>query len=353
MGCIIPPPMDITFARCGRIRVTPTASVSFTEWQNASALRRARMTLVATVPQGSASSRFRVWETLLTFCALFDLSISSITAEDVADYVLWRAATDMPGVPPPPRGVPVLGSSAMGDLASLRAHALDTGVLPEEVLYGHCITVILKRLSAGEKYDSVRKSPVSPEDIVRLLDILDDPRETRERKDIALSLITGWYFFMRVGELSGVDWENVTVKGGASPSVSVVLPRTKTSRGLAPLPVSRTCMAPVLIRAFKAYAQACGPLPNKGKMCPPVVLQKVMQDWFGVPPVRHGDTRPLPWSLRAGAATACYAAGMAPDRIMRLGRWASQVALMYAVLTPSVQARIYLDVAKEAWWAGA
>ena len=354
LGCVIPPPLTVVLARVGRVRLVPTAPVSASAWQIASPLRRARLSIVATVPLGSAALRCRAWETLLAFCALFALCLQALTAEDIADFVVWRSVTEIPEVPAPPRGVPILASSAMGDLAALRAHALATGSLREDVLYGHCITVVLKRLSSGEKHDSVRKTPVPADEIVRLVDVLENPAISIARRTMAYCLILAWFLFMRVGELLALSWTQV-VFNAQNPGVTVTFLRTKVSQGLAPIPVSRTCIAPLLIRATRSFLRALTrqALPTAGNLLPPDTnVQEVMRSFFGLPPIRPGETRALPWSLRAGAATACYMAGMAPDRIMRLGRWASQVALMYAVLTPAVQARIYDALGAEDWWLG-
>lgn len=71
---------------------------------------------------------------------------------------------------------------------------------------------------------------------------------------------------------------------------------------------------------------------------------------LGQPPLLLGEERQLPWSLRAGGATMAFHAGMDPVRIMRLGRWDSEVAIMYSVLGARVQVDTWLAAFRDSWY---
>ena len=71
---------------------------------------------------------------------------------------------------------------------------------------------------------------------------------------------------------------------------------------------------------------------------------------LGSPPIMPGEARALPWSLRCGGATACFAAGIDPASIRRIGRWSSEVALLYCCVTPLTQDRRYGALADAGWW---
>lgn len=279
----------------------------------------------------------------MTFIALFKLSFLLLTCEDMADFVMWRSAVDVPGVPPPPRGNPVLPSTAMAELAHIRAHAQTTSTLPEHVLYGYPITSVLKRLGAGERHDSVRKTPVPADTVVRLATAATAAGTAVSRVLEAVVLAIGFFFFLRMGELEFMQWQDISIRDNR---VHIVIRRQKTRSQLAPIPVSRACSAPVLVRIVRIALA----LKLTGPICKDVDVRAVLLKHLGSPPVLPGEPRALPWSLRCGGATACFAAGIDPAAIKRIGRWSSEVALLYCCVTPLTQDRLYGALAEANWW---
>jgi hypothetical protein len=355
-GLLIPAPCRIELKR-GPLDLVPNAAVNADLYLAAPPLRKARLALLACIPPASARGRQAAVAVFSSFLRqVAKVPWSSLTSDDVADFVLWRAAppTDA-GVPPPPRG-PVEPSTALSDLAHLRAHARLTGdgVLPR--LYGHQVSETLRRLGAGERHDSVRKTPVDLADVARAVERAEAPRASVQDRSDAFLLALGLFLFLRAGEC-GFPRDRLLV---SPDGIGLVFVAQKTRPGPAAKRVTRLCCAPLLVRAhtaFRAQLQKLRPSEPvfRNATGGPLAAQDVRTTLLrvlGPPPVLVGETRALPWSLRAGGATMCFHSGMAPDRIMRLGRWSSEVAMMYAVLSARVQTDTWLGTFSEEWYGG-
>lgn len=337
---MVPPPMRLRF-HDGVRWITPRAPVPTRLWDMASPVRRVRLAVLATVPPATAAAWRRALATFESFLLSEDIGWSDVDQAVTADFVVWRAC------PPWEEGLSrrvVRSATALSELARLRAYrtALHLDV---SGLYGPLVTAVLRRLGANERHDSVRKTPVSWADAVRLAEkALRRPKDWELVRDASL-IITGLCFFLRGGE-TDVDRSDVAVDA-AGVTFTWRHQKTRGSAVARALPVSRSCNLRVLVDVSRCWLslRGSGPGPwwprSAGPSPAPVSTDFVRQQLvlrFGTPPLLPGEDRVLPWSLRAGAATACFAAGLPPDRIRRLGRWSSEVALMYAVLTPAVQA---------------
>lgn len=352
-GLIIPPPLGVTLLR-GEITFTPTVPIPATVWNAASCLGRARLQISTSLPVGTA----RGWATALTifqaFLAFNKTSWQDVDAAVLADFVVWRVVLPA-GTPKPPPGFNerVELETAMEYVGRLRAYVLITEIADVKRFYGPALTAISKRLSSGGR-DSVRKTPVNVEEVDAIVsaaltsDSLDALRD-------AAAVTTAFFFFLRGGEL---DFLTKSVQVTAS-DVTVVFTHQKNRGGIAKTvlsrPVSRICAAPTLLRVMAAYlaAKRKAGLPTDmffEGYDSSARLRETLYRLLGRPEVLPGETLPLPWSCRAGAATYAFMAGMSKDRIMRLGRWKSEVALTYAVLTPRVQAVCWLQAFRAQWW---
>jgi hypothetical protein len=353
-GCVVPDDVTVRM-KSARVTFRPTSCVAASEYNNAPPLKRARLSILSCIPPRSAASRMAAWrlfDEFLTSCT--SVQWSNFTAEDVSDFVVWRAA-------PPDTVVqtrnPVEVSTVMADLARLRAHAFATSqVAIAARLYGAEITTILKRLGSGDNHDSVRKTPVDPSVVDVLVASAEADPMDYDACFVAALVAVGIYFFTRGGELD-VSNEHLRVVGRVG-TFTFVHQKTKPGVGVKPKPVARSCKAPMLLRALATWDRhrpklgtlpAFPSAPGSRKAVTTTQVRELLGKTLGKPAVLPGEERVLPWSLRAGGATMCFLAGMDPSRIMRLGRWSSEVALMYCVLTSSVQAKAWADAFQADW----
>jgi hypothetical protein len=343
---VVPSPVEVKTV-VGLKVIRATLGVPAMAYFAASPLRQARMAITASVPEGSARARLGAWQRFCRFLVVIKTAVSMISVEDVADYVVWRAA--------PPSGgfshiTPVRAATVMGDLSHIRGYAYDTGAIDPTCLYGRPISLVLKRLGGSDKHDSVRKTPVEIEVVERSVRLAERSNAADSDIMMAVLLTFGVFFFLRCGEC-GFTGGDVAATGT---DITLTWTLQKTRSRLVPTRMSRTCGSPLLLRAWTVYMRRWPKrnpsesiLWHEGTPITAGRVQTILQGHLGAPPVLPGEQRALPWSLRAGGATLCFTKGMATDRIMRLGRWTSEVSLMYCVLTPGVQAAAWhaVDVA--------
>lgn len=353
MSQVLPPPLRLCF-KDGVREVVPNTTVPRVEWEKAHPIRRARLSLLATITTGAASARAAAWRLFATFLELVRVPLDSVYPSDVADFVVWRVAPPE-SVTTPARG-PVLAATAMSDLARLRAHALSLALDVHRHLYGPPITAVLKALGSSDKHDSVRKTPVAVRDIHRLVDQACAPGADIAFMRSVFIVTLGFFFFCRGGELDVRRQHLVASRSTISFTFTHQKPRGTPV--VAARPVTRSCAAPVLRRMYDRYLPFMpkspdAPVGADSSGTPPssASVRAMLLALLGTPPILPGEDSSLPWSLRAGAATMCFQSGIPIDRIMRLGRWSSEVALMYCVLTPSVQDRLWQPVADAGWYA--
>ena len=297
---------------------------------------------MAAAPVTTAKGRASALRMFTRFMSLFALSWATLTTEDVADYVAWRAVppTDA-SIPQPPWGA-VLPATAMGDIAHLRAHLALLG--DERTLaafYGTPITMIFRRIGS-DKHDAVRKTPIQYKDVIRLC----QTAATATAAAVALA----FFLLMRGGELAAMTMAAVTL----TPTYcDVTFFRQKARAGIAALAVTRRCTAPPLIDILNRYMMERG--TAAGPLFPTLTttadVRRLFTQALGTPPTLPGEKSPLPWSARAGGASAMFAADVDPEKLMKYGRWASRIAMMYCVLTPHAQAEAWKGAAE--WWVGA
>lgn len=335
--------------KVGWLVARPNVPIDASTYLAAPPLRRARLALLTALPPRSAAARASAVRLFLDFLVWQGETWHTFTCEVVADFVLWRAAP--PDGYPWARSGPVDASTAGQDITHVRgyARAVDPAAVPR--LYGPSVTESLRALGGSEKHDSVRKTPVPWERLHELVDKAEQHAVAPTLAWLVFALVLGFVFFARLGELVGFHVRDI-VLGGAY--VQVTFRRQKARAQAAPRPVSRTCTAPLLMRALALVrdswpADPGAPLLAHAGLRVSDDVRLAMLRVFGPPPVMPGETRSLPWSLRAGAATMAFMCGVDMERIMRLGRWASRVACTYAVLTAQVQARIW-GQAMGAWY---
>jgi hypothetical protein len=193
---VVPSPVEVKTV-VGLKVIRATLGVPAVAYFAASPLRQARMAIAASVPEGSARARLSAWQRFCRFLIVIRIAIAHITVEDVADYVVWRAA--------PPTGgfahiTPVRAATVMGDLAHIRAYAYDTGAIDPTCLYGRPISLVLKRLGGSDKHDSVRKTPVEIEAVERSVRLAERSNAADSDIMMAVLLTFGVFFFLRCGE---------------------------------------------------------------------------------------------------------------------------------------------------------
>lgn len=235
----------------------------------------------------------------------------------------------------------------MADLAHVRHFNSASQIINQEALFGPQVTATLKALGSNEKYDSVRKTPVSPQSVVASSNAACEVGASWDTVLWGVLMVLGFFFFLRLGEVAALLWTDVVL---VNRGVQITIRRQKTRSQLQPIPVVRFCAAPILVRVVTralSFRDRCqGPVwPATGGL-----LREALVRHLGLPPILSGETRPLPWSWRAGGATACFNAGISVARIQRIGRWASETALMYCCMTPLAQSRLYDGLADEAWY---
>ena len=354
-GTIVPAPCVVTMKR-GLVELRPTVGISRSLYETSSPLRRARLALLACIPSSTAAGRLgalRLFSLYLSVVARVPWNL--VDPAVVADFVMWRVAPPRVGsVPPPPRG-PVEPATAMSDVVHLRAHANATSQ-PDAVAmwYGDAVTAIFKRLGAGEKYDSVRKTPVALAAAHALVAQAERPLAAERDKMDAFLVVIGILLFLRGGETGFV--KSSLLAGDPDKYIGLTFLTQKTRSTVGSKSVSRLCSAPLLLRAYRCarpFIDKLRPSDNVfafGSSAPSTWVREQLLRILGPPPLMMGETRPLPWSMRAGGATVCFHAGMDCDRLMRLGRWSSKVSLMYAVLTAQVQSEIWTRALENERW---
>lgn len=356
-GTIIPASVSVRL-KSGIVELRPNTAVSQAEYDAGDPLRRARLALVACSPLGTAAGRLAAVRLFSIFLAtVVFVPWAAVTPPLIADYVMWRAAPPT-SVPQPPRG-PVEPSTAMGDLVHLRAHAVAVSDPRLGGWYGACITSVLKRLGAGEKHDSVRKTPVQLCAVLQLVVAAEAPGAPLSVRLDAFLVTLGVLLFLR-GSETAVTKECLVVDSRLA-YIGIIFLRQKTRPGLASKRVTRVCSAPLLLRAYRTvqpYVTSLRPsdlvFPTPSDTTTANSVRSTLLRLLGTPPVMLGEMRPLPWSMRAGGATLCFHADMDIERLMRIGRWTSRVSLMYAVLTAQVQADIWTKaLGQEDWYRDA
>lgn len=343
----------------GPVTFTPTVPVAASVASNALAcpLERARWQIVTAIPDASAQAMHAALTLFTTFLrtAAGLRSFSEVTPAHVAHFILWRAARPLGVLPPPaPYAPSVAVSTAAADVAKLRRLAIGPGLLEATQLYGREVTDVLKALRSSDDPDSVRKTPVSMPDLVRRVqEAIDIGTHESLRRAIALS--TAFFAFCRGGEtaLRGRDVDLTKLNSEDNPSITVIFRFGKARGGIlrAPLvaPVPRVLSAPPLLRSWRAWVALAGSPADDdvvfGAHAGTAAFRRLLVAELGEPPSLPGELRPLPWSVRAGAASAALAAGVSAEVLKKLGRWRSDVALSYAILTPSIQGKIWGEAA--------
>ena len=214
----------------------------------------------------------------------------------------------------------------------------DDGILAN--FYGSTITAVLKRIGAGERHDAVRKTPVAFSQVLRIA--------STATLAVASAIILGFFFLMRGGELVALEAGDVRV---GPEGVDVTFRRQKTRATVTSISVTRRCAAPLLVRVVSDYLKehtASGPVFPDLRSAADV--RRLLLTYLGMPPLLPGEAAPLPWSMRAGGASALFHSDYPEEKLMKFGRWSSRVALMYCVLSPHAQAMAWKGV-QAAWWA--
>ena len=346
-GLIVPPLLRLEFKR-GPLLLRPTLAVPRKAWDAGDPLRRAVWSVLASAPVSTAQARRAALKRFADFLGVRGRSFAMVDPMDVAEYIIWRVAI-VPGVDPPERG-PVEPATAMAEVAHIRAHAALCEAGYVERLYSTEISALLKRLGAGERPDGVRKTPVALAQVRRIAQAA--VREgTPELVEEAFLITLGFFMFMRGGEFTHIMPQHLIRTDDA---LSLTWVRTKTRSAIARHSVTRICKAPLLLQVYDLWSR----VRRKTRTDTPVfpntttaTIRDLLRRRLGHPPVMPGEPRALPWSMRAGAATQCFICGMDPERIMRLGRWSSRVALLYCVLTPQAQAAAWDQQVRTDWWS--
>jgi hypothetical protein len=343
----------------GLVRFVPTQPVQQRSVQSTNPVRQVRLAIMSSQPEGSSKAR----ESSLFIFEMYMKSVARVTWDEVdvnvaADFVCWRTLV-IPGAPRPPKGFSdtVDAATALQNLVHVRAFWVDQEYAQRaDALYGRAVSLTLRRLGAYVKHESVAKTPVEVSWVAASVAQAEEFHSPMTAWKAAF-LTTGTFFFMRPGELVALNVEDVAVVPGRG--VTVIL-RTEKARGGSVMrslvrPRVRTVSAPLLVKAWQLYSRhiprsgPCFPLNAEmivGKRMLTHDVRRQLDRWY---PGQRVDGLPL--SMRAGGATFAWRGGMTLEVLMRMGRWASMVAVTYAVMTPATQQAAWNSVrCEEAWW---
>lgn len=322
--------------------IRPTLPVLRTEWANADAVGRIRLSLLSNRPEASAEAARSALQLFSYFLlTVKNASWASLNSRTVADFLIWRVLEhDTLPPPPAPRQRVVRIASALATLTHLRMLAPRLRLCESAVLFGDEIREVQKALRTENTPDAVRKTPF-PVDTA--MDCLKEARRNPECPKACFAAafcLLGLFFFLRVGEVSALEWRDIRLE---EHRVSVSFRYQKNSGGqrneaLSRI-VTRTCTLPEVVEACRLWRSAT--VKRTGPAFPMTTsCQEYMRSLAGWPPILPGEERPLPWSLRAGGASLLFGR-LDTDVIMKLGRWRSSVGVMYCVMTPLVQQRLW------------
>lgn len=355
LDLILPPPIWST-GKSGEELVTPTLPLPRKCFVLASEIRKLRLSYVCSRPLASAKAAVSAIHLFGWFLSnVAGCTWTEVDPEVCADFLTWRCrGTSAIVTAQPPREPYVSVTSALSTLALVRSTAPLVGLCSAPSLYGEPIKGVVKRLSTARCPDSVRKTPVPASNIWALVqEALEGSADLAE----AAALAVGLAFFMRVGELTSLHLKDLcVVSAGDRPAVAVTFRFFKAAGGknkeVLTEPVCRYCTIPLLVECVSKYLHSIATFPTSSLAFPHIEVQPLLRKVLGAPPLLTGESKPLPWSLRAGAATWVFSSGLPLSFIQRMGRWRSEVGALYCVLTPVIQASLWSKVTEptqDAW----
>ena len=257
--------------------------------------------------------------------------ITEMTDDQWSEYVVLRCAppANCPG-PPRVRGV-VWAGTALADIGRVRSFMRLCGVeIPIGLRSGG--PEALGRLLRPGRSDTVAKTPVP------LRAVQEWAREVgtgkMHRALTALQLVTGFFFFMRGGEVEmeqGCIELEIVAKQVRRVHVLFTHGKAeggKCAKGLARAKI-RSCIASSLLLAWTSIIGRGWKVGKDAFGLTTEEVRRALIDRLGPPPPDIFGRPGGPWSLRAGAATEAFKRGASMDVVRRMGRWASETAALY------------------------
>lgn len=349
LDLVLPPPLE-TKGKLGDELVIPTLPMNRKTFTSANAIRQLRYTYLCAKPFATAKAALSALNLFNDFLYnIVKVQWEHLTEEEVADFLMWRVrGTEDIAPAPAPRDPYVMIGSALATLAHIRGTAPFLGLCQKEALYGDSIREIVKRLTTSNGPESVRKTPVPPDAVWRTV---DDAMLGEFDLTEAVALGLGLCFFMRVVEITSLALADLQIQQVETREAVLVIFRSfkaaggENKRSLT-TPIRRYCFIPKLVGLVKRFLYS----PRKRLPFADMKIQSLLVRVLGLPEILPGETRPLPYSLRAGGATWLFTAGMERSYIQQLGRWRSETSLLYCVLTPTMQATMWSHVPTDGDW---
>lgn len=267
----------------------------------------------------------------------FGLTLAVVTAPVIAAYVVLRCAPPVDTDLPTDWGV-VSPVTAAGDVDTLRRAAklgLEGMSVIASALLDPIVSALLIAIGGRMKRLKTAKQPILYSEVAAFFaKAKANPSNTILVRD-AFALVLGFHFAMRASEvLSLVGADLHLVDSGKAIQLRFANVKNRRSIFSTHDPFVVTASGTLLIEAYTLFNARVGFRDDlrifhalRGSSEAPL-----SRDWLANVVKAAAPSR-TPHSLRVGAATELYAAGVGINDIMAVGRWTSTAACLYVLGT--------------------
>ena len=266
------------------------------------------------------------------------LSLASVTPPIILAYIILRCAPPIDTTLPDGWTI-VSPVTAAGDIDCLRRAArlgLEGMEAILEALLSPVVSALLVGVGGRIKRLKTSKSPVLYSEVAAsFAAAAANPTEIAVRD--AFALVLGLHFALRASELLSLLGSDITVvDGGKALQIRFRNVKNRQSVFTTHDPFIVTAGGDLLMRAFQLFSDRVGfrdDLQIFHNLRRGVNYERPLsRDWLSNVVAAAAPDR-TQHSLRVGAATEYYAAGVELADIMAIGRWTSSVALLYVLGT--------------------
>ena len=270
--------------------------------------------------------------------AWLGIALGAVTGPVIAAYVVLRCAPPVDTDLPPDWGI-VSPVTAAGDIDTLRRAArlgLEgmASLLP--ALLDPIVSALLVAIGGRMKRLKTAKKPILYSEVAAFFTkVAAMPNATPIMIRDAFALVLGFHFAMRASELLNLRGGDLRVVDGGN-AIQLRFVNVKNRRSIFSThdPFVVTASGKLLVDAYKLFNSRVGFRDDlyifhhlRG-----TTEKQLSRDWLSGVVAAAAPAR-TPHSLRVGAATELYAAGVPINDIMALGRWTSTAALLYVLGT--------------------
>ena len=264
------------------------------------------------------------------------ITMAAVTAHAVAAYVVLRCAPPL-DTPLPDGWNIVAPVTAAGDIDTLRRAArlgLEGMQAIASQLLDPIVSALLVAIGGRIKRLKTAKKPILYAEVKAAFDRAKaHPTPIRVRD--AFALVLGFHFAMRASELLALLGRDIVLVDDNS-AIQVRFPNVKNRQSVfsSHEPFVVTASGGLLLEAYTLFNTHVG---FRDDLCVFHQLRgaaetPLSRDWLcGV--IAAAAPERTPHSLRVGAATEMYAAGVGIPVIMAVGRWTSAAACLYVLGT--------------------